>query len=155
MKSAKIKPLAICVILDQDKILVQEGYDYIKKEKFYRPLGGKIKFGELGSQTVTRELREEIHAEIEDIQYLGVIESIFTYNGMDCHEIVLIYAANLINPEEMKEPIILGRETDGDPIKAVWLPLSEYLAYESDSICKHTPPIYPEGLLEMVLSSNG
>ncbi len=97
MKRGKVRPLAICVIIEDGNILVQEGFDQVKMDVFYRPLGGKIKFGELGSVTVARELFEEINAEIINIQYLGTLENIFTYNGDDGHEIVLVYSGRIKN----------------------------------------------------------
>ena len=60
MKAGKIRPLAICVFLHQGRILVSVGYDSVKKQTFYRPLGGKIEFGEPSAETVRRELMEEI-----------------------------------------------------------------------------------------------
>ena len=42
----KIRPLALCIFLHQNKILVAEGYDPKKNQIFYRPLGGGIEFGE-------------------------------------------------------------------------------------------------------------
>ena len=46
MKKNRIRPLAICVFLNNNRILVAEGYDPIKQQTFYRPLGGGIEFGE-------------------------------------------------------------------------------------------------------------
>ncbi len=47
-KKKRVRPLAICVFRHHDRILVMEGYDPVKKEHFYRPLGGGIEFGEPG-----------------------------------------------------------------------------------------------------------
>ena len=60
----KIRPLAICIFRKNDRILVAEGYDPVKNEHFYRPLGGGIEFGEYSEQTIRRELMEEIGAEV-------------------------------------------------------------------------------------------
>jgi len=81
MKPQKIRPLAICVFRHEDRILVAEGRDEIKDETFYRPLGGAIEFGEYARDTLVRELREEIGAEIGDLQYLGALENVFAYMG--------------------------------------------------------------------------
>lgn len=43
---SRIRPLAICVFRHQDRILVAEGYDPVKDEHFYRPLGGGNEFGD-------------------------------------------------------------------------------------------------------------
>ena len=53
-----IRPLAICLFSRGDQILVAEGFDPVKDETFYRPLGGAIEFGERAVQTLARELSE-------------------------------------------------------------------------------------------------
>ena len=87
----KIRSLAICVFRNHDRILVAEGYDPVKKQTFYRPLGGGIEFGEYSEQTIHRELREEIGAEVCDLKYLGALENVYVFNGRPGHEIVQVY----------------------------------------------------------------
>ena len=91
MKKKRIRPLAICVFRRNDRILVAEGYDSIKKQTFYRPLGGAIEFGERGEDTVRRELKEEINVEVGELHYIGTLENIFIFNGTPGHEIVIVY----------------------------------------------------------------
>jgi len=91
MKKNKIRPLAICVFCNHNRILVAEGYDPVKKQTFYRPLGGGIEFGESSEHTIHRELMEEIGAEVSDLKYLGTLENIFVFNGEPGHEIVMVY----------------------------------------------------------------
>jgi len=150
MKRGKVRPLAVCVIIEGGNILVQEGFDNVKKDVFYRPLGGKIKFGELGSETVIRELFEEIKAEINDIRYLGTLENIFTYNGDDGHEIVLIYSGRINNRNLLTNKTFFGYESDGEPIKAVWLPLTNF--YKNGQVIPNDQnrPLYPDGILELI-----
>jgi ADP-ribose pyrophosphatase YjhB (NUDIX family) len=155
MKRGKIRPIAVCVIVEGKKILLQKGYDKVKEEVFYRPLGGKIKFGELGSMTVIRELFEEIEAQIEDVRYLGTIESIFTYNGDNGHEIVLIYSGRINNLNQFTNQIILGHETDGEPIKAVWLPLTHFINNNQNSHNDQKNPLYPDGLIKIIQNNYG
>lgn len=90
MSRPEPKTLAICVLRRGDSILVAEGYDRVRGETFYRPLGGKVEFGEHGHQALSRELREEIGAEIINIRSIGLVENIFLYEGKPGHEIVLV-----------------------------------------------------------------
>ena len=141
MREEKIRPIAICICRDGDRILVAEGHDSKKGETFYRPLGGTIEFGERGEETVRREFREEIGAEVTDVRYLGMLENIFTYEGRGGHEIVLVYDGCLSDRSLYEKVIIQGDEL-GTPFKAVWKRLDEF--------GPGRPPVYPDGLLELI-----
>ncbi len=80
MKPNIIRPIAICVLQHNGRILAAEGYDPKKQQTFYRPLGGAIEFGEYGVDTIARELMEELGAAVVELRYLGVAENIFA-NG--------------------------------------------------------------------------
>lgn len=146
-KKKRIRPLAICVFRHQDQILVAEGYDSVKDEFFYRPLGGGVKFGEPGAETICRELMEEIQAEVDpqSLHYLGTVENIFRFNGKRGHEIVLIYDGTLKQTGLYEQPVILGKEGDGTDIRAVWKNIHDF--GEGKAI------LYPTGLLEMLHNS--
>lgn len=143
MNKNRIRPLAICVFRRNGRILVAEGYDPVKKQSFYRPLGGGIEFGEKSEDTVRRELREEINAEVADIWYLGTLENIFVFNGIPGHEIVQVYDGVLKESRLYEQTVIEGKEADVDEsFKAVWESLDEF--EEGKSI------LYPTGLLELL-----
>ena len=137
-----IRPVALCVFHNNHRILVFEGYDKAKDEIFYRPLGGGIEFGERGEDAVRRELKEEINVEITDLKYLGMLENIYTFNGGSYHEVVLVYKGALIEAGLYEQTMILGKEANGDDIRAMWKDLDEFL--EGKCI------LYPPGLLEML-----
>ena len=145
MKKNKIRPIAICVFRNNDRILVAEGYDPIKKQLFYRPLGGGIEFGEKSEDTVRRELMEEIRAEVGDVWYLGTLENIFVFNGTPGHEIVQVYDGALKESGLYDQAVIAGQEADiNESFQAVWMSLDEF--GDGKSI------LYPSGLLEMLLT---
>jgi len=153
MKPGKVRPIAICFIIHKGKILIQKGFDSVKNEAFYRPLGGKIKFGELGADTVKRELQEEINAEITNIQYLGTLENIFTYNGQKGHELIQVYKADLNNLELFMQPVIKGIESNGDPVEAFWVSLEKITANNSKNLAVDSTPVYPTGIIELIKNS--
>lgn len=99
-REKKIRPLAVAVIEKDKKILAVKGYDDIKKETFYRLIGGGIEFGEKGEDTIKREFMEEFGFEPINIAYFTTAENIFKFNGVDGHEIVLVYKADL--PDKLK-----------------------------------------------------
>lgn len=139
----RIRPLAICLFRHNDCILVAEGYDPVKKENFYRPLGGGIEFGEYSEQTIRREILEEIGAEVCELKYLGTLENIFVFNGTPGHEIVQVYNGSLRDTRLYEQTVIVGQEVDiDDTFSAVWKHIDEF--GEGKSI------LYPTGLLEIL-----
>ena len=64
----QIRSVALCVFRNNDRILVFEGFEKLKNEIFYRPLGGGIEFGEKAEDTVRRELKEEINVDVTDLK---------------------------------------------------------------------------------------
>jgi ADP-ribose pyrophosphatase YjhB (NUDIX family) len=136
----RIRPIAIVVFRRPDGcILAAPGFDNVKGEKFYRPLGGEIDFGERAEQTARREIREEIGAEIEDLKLLFVCENLFTYLGARGHELVWTFEANFVNLAYYEMDIVQAREGYA-PFEAHWVPLATFERGEA--------PLYPDGLLE-------
>lgn len=139
----QIRPVALCVFRDNDRILVFEGFEKLTSEIFYRPLGGGIEFGEKAEEAVERELMEEIKAEVDELHYLGMLENIYNFNGKPYHEIVLVYDGALVNSGFYEQAVIVGKEANGDVIRAMWKSLGEF--GEGRSI------LYPPGLLELLV----
>ena len=143
MKKNRIRPLAICVFLNNNRILVAEGYDPIKRQTFYRPLGGGIEFGETSADTVRRELKEELNVEVGKLRYLGTLENIFVFNGTPGHEIVMVYDGALVDSGLYEQAVIVGIEAEiNESFNAIWKSLDEF--GEGKSI------LYPTGLLELL-----
>lgn len=145
MKPGKIRPLAICVFRRGDMILAAEGYDAVKQQTFYRPLGGKIEFGEYGEDTVRREIMEEIGEKVHSLRYLGTLQNIFTFNGKPGHEIVLIYDGAFVDESVYSRDVLHGVEDDdehGGDFKAVWKSLDFFRAGHA--------PLYPDGLVDLL-----
>jgi 8-oxo-dGTP pyrophosphatase MutT (NUDIX family) len=143
-KKQRIRPLAICVFRSKDRIFAAEGYDSVKGQTFYRPLGGRIEFGEYSHETIVRELREELNAEVTDLRYLGTVENIFVYEGEKGHEIVLIYDGTFVNQTIYEREVVMGVEEDEHTgeFRAVWKSL--------DFFREGSAPLYPTGLLELL-----
>ncbi len=55
------------------------------------PLGGAIEFGEHGDETVKREFREEIGADLSEVRYLGHAGEYLYAWGRTGTQIVLVY----------------------------------------------------------------
>lgn len=139
----QIRTIAICVFRQNDRILVAHGYDPVKKETFYRPLGGGIEFGEYSEQTIHRELLEEIGADVCELKYLGTLENVYVFNGTPGHEIVMVYDGTLKNSGLYEQTLILGKEMDiEDSFQASWKHIDEF---GNGKLI-----LYPTGLLKLL-----
>ena len=142
MKKGIIRALVICIFQKDDSILVAEGYDPVKGEYFYRPIGGGIEYGEKSAEALIREVREEIDTEISNLTYIGTVENIFTFNGEVGHEIVQVYDADFVDSIFYTEALFEGKEDDGSIFKIMRLPISRFQNGELRLV--------PEGLLNLI-----
>lgn len=146
-KKKRIRPLALCVFRRGNKIFVAEGHDKKVKKTFYRPIGGGIEFDERAMETIRREVREEIAAEVSNLVYLGTLENIFEYQGQRGHEICLIYDGAFVDDFRNADDYTVVGHDDGDILfTAMWKPL--------DFFREGNAPLYPDGLLELLDKCN-
>jgi ADP-ribose pyrophosphatase YjhB (NUDIX family) len=139
----RIRPLAICVFRrDDGAILVAPGFDPVKQQPFYRPLGGEIEFGERAEDAVRREISEELGCEIEDVRLLAVSENIFTYLGAAGHELVWTFEARLADASLYEREVVECHEGESR-FEAHWVPLGVFERGEA--------PLFPDGLLASLL----
>ncbi len=142
MQQHVIRPIAICVFRNNDRIFIFEGYDFIKGETFYRPLGGGIEFGEHSRDALAREVREEIGQEVANLRFLGAVENIFVCNAKPGHEIVMVYEGEFADPAMYDCEPLEAMEDSGERFKALWMPMQHFRNGLS--------PLYPDGLLQLL-----
>lgn len=124
VNEGKIRIKAMCLFRKDENILVSKGFDKIKKEHFYRLLGGSINFFETGEAGVRREIQEELNSEIENLELLDVIENLFIYEGEKAHEIVFLYSGVLSHKELYRQnPIHIFEDTY--EFDAAWISMNE------------------------------
>ncbi len=143
MKDGRLRVLAICVFQRAGRILVLQGHDSVKNEDFFRPLGGKIEFGERGANAVRRELKEETGIEVGAVRYLGTLESIFEFDGAPRHEIVLVYDGEFTHSEFYEQPI---PRIDEQNRATEWKDLEDFAPGAA-------VPLYPDGLYQLLRGS--
>lgn len=117
-KFKEIRPVVLGLLTRNNKLLVSEGYDQVKKQSFYRCLGGGIEFLEKSDEALKREFQEEIGKDIIIKDFLGITENIFTFNGKKGHELVLFYSIDIDDKDYQEEYIM---DEDGEEDKAVWI----------------------------------
>lgn len=122
-KFKEIRPVVLGMVKRGNKILVSEGYDKIKKETFYRSIGGGIEFLENSKEALKREFKEELNIDINVKDFLGTSENIFVYNGKNAHEIIFFYNVS-INESDFKEQYhIIDDNCETD---AVWIDIDKF-----------------------------
>jgi len=148
MDTTRIRPIAICLFHTRSRILVSEGFDTIKQDYYYRPLGGGIEYGENSREALVREIQEELGVEIENLQLIGVLENIFIYEGQRGHEIVFVFDAEFADKSLYELDEIDGYEQEADiKFKAKWLSL--------DKIKNGDARLVPEDLVKMLFLTVG
>jgi len=113
----------------------------MKNQYFCRPIGGGIEFGETGAAAVAREVREELGCEVTNLNFVGTLENIFTYNGLPGHELVLVFDGEFLDKSIYQCEFIPGVESNGHQFRAKWLDVESFSA---------ALPLYPHGLVEML-----
>ena len=138
-KFKEIRPITLGIAIRNGKLLVGEGFDNVKNETFYRCLGGGIEFLEKSEDTLKREFKEEIKANIVVKDFLGISENIFTYKGKNAHELILFYSIEIPEKDYKEEYII--NDNCGE-YKAKWIDIEEFK--NGDKI------LYPEEVFKYI-----
>ena len=101
-----------------------------------------MEFGEHSSETVVREVREELGVEIMNPELLGIFENIFEYQGRPEHEVIFAYSATFADPQLLELDRFEGVESDHVSFIAEWIHLETFATGEN--------VLFPEGLLELL-----
>jgi ADP-ribose pyrophosphatase YjhB (NUDIX family) len=140
--SGRIRPIALGVVRRGHELLVFDAVDSVTGERFHRPLGGGIEFGERAEDAVVRELHEETGEKIVVRRLLGVLENVFTHEGADHHEICFVFDVEFDESSAYGRPrfeiveFVRGKEVR---LPAIWVDPSALDA-----------PLYPDGLEELL-----
>jgi len=134
---ADIRVKAMAVFRRGDKILVNEVHEPDGTLIGFRIPGGHVEYGEKSEDTIVREMREELGADIVGLRPMATIENIFVYGGQPGHEVIVVYAADFADASLYDKDVIEGREDDGWAFNLVW--------HDPDDLPEGLP-LYPSGL---------
>lgn len=147
MDKARIRPIAICLFRHGGRILVSEAYDSSEGDYFCRPLGGGIEFGEHSRDALLREIREEVGAEVEKLELVGVLENVFTYDGARGHEIVFVYDGEFKDRVMYEGGEVQGyRAETGDRFVAKWRSPEEIRGMNARLVPKGLAALLSQGI---------
>ncbi|NEQ49199.1 MAG: NUDIX domain-containing protein [Leptolyngbya sp. SIO3F4] len=140
MGKPRIRPIALGLIRYEGHIFVSKGYDKSKKVGFYRFLGGGIDFGETSVDALRREFKEEIQAELSNIEYLTCLDNIFTCNGIPGHELIQLFLCDFVDWDfyhlDRVYDLIEGQETK----EALWISTDRVLSGELNLVPSNCHP---------------
>lgn len=86
-----IETIARAVVIKKGKILICGAKG---KSRYYFP-GGHVEFGEAADDALARELKEELGAKIDNMEFIGFVENVFNQDKKDHHELNLVFKARI------------------------------------------------------------
>jgi ADP-ribose pyrophosphatase YjhB (NUDIX family) len=110
------------------QILTISAQDPDKPEPHYSVPGGGVEFGETSEQALRREMREELGAEIADLNLLFVSEEVFVVQGQIYHAIVLLYEGRFVDSGFYNQAVIPYVEGPEPRANATWMPASVFVS---------------------------
>jgi ADP-ribose pyrophosphatase YjhB (NUDIX family) len=113
-------------------LLVTEDMDE-RGRLYQRPPGGSVEFGERAADAIRRELREELGAELYDLESKGVLENVFRLGDESRHEIVFVFAARLDHDSDYEAGAT--RVLDNPAVRVLWR-----------SPIASEPALFPDGI---------
>ena len=126
------RSIAVALPIRDGHVLVLDGVDRTKGQRFHRAIGGGVEPGETPEQALRRELVEELAVEIEEAVPLGVVDNRFIYECEPGHETVHVFGVRSLMIDAIPLDARLEVLDEGSPVG--WRPL--------DALDR---PLYPSG----------
>lgn len=142
LRMNNIRAKSVCLVRNGTKILLAEGFDPAKNERYVMPVGGGIEFMEPANEAAAREMFEEIGVRVRNLHLLGVSENRFNYNGSDSHEIVFVFAAEFEDEAHYQVAQFQGTESNDESFVVRW--------YDESELKAGAIPFYPDGIVAMI-----
>jgi 8-oxo-dGTP pyrophosphatase MutT (NUDIX family) len=136
------RAIALCLVWNGNRILVQEYHDPEHPAPYYRPVGGGIEYGEHSLDAARREVLEELGVEVAELRLLATIENIYSINGRVGHQIAFVYEGEFVDRSLYEQAWLPGLEANGQAYRALWMTLEEF---DMERV-----PLYPPGLLALL-----
>lgn len=142
-EGGSIAPMVYCIFLHRGRILLVKDEELSNGKPCYRPIGGRLAFGEYSWEAIRREVRSLIGEDVKNLEFVaGPSEAVTSVNNKIRHEIIFLFKGELDTEatEKVSEALI------GKKLYPVWRTLKE--------LKKEKIHLYPEELLDLVASPN-
>ena len=121
----KLNVIAAGVIIHNGKVLAHRNIN----SNHYALIGGRVEIGEDSSNTIKREVKEELGKDIEITGYIATIENFFEMKGSKYHEILFIHKAEFTEEEDQKIECTMKNIEGKDYLQYEWLDLRKIDEY--------------------------
>lgn len=126
IKDYKLNIRSAAIIIHKNKILLHRDL----RTDYYALIGGRVKIGENSTETIIREIKEEMKKDICIQEYMTTIENFFNMENKKYHEIIFVYKAEF-KEEKDKEIIDTIKNKEGEEyLKYEWIDLDEVENYD-------------------------
>jgi 8-oxo-dGTP pyrophosphatase MutT (NUDIX family) len=132
---------AVAIIRRDGHILLHRA----SHEQFWSLPGGRIEFGETATETLVREMQEELGCAASPGPLRFLVENLFVYEGTEVHEVGWYFEVDLIDEFPFVTDDVCYRTVDGSAeLEFRWVPnaATAYLDYPL------LPPMLPAQLLD-------
>ncbi|MCI4669639.1 MAG: NUDIX domain-containing protein [Bacteroidia bacterium] len=141
--SGSIAPMAYCIFLYRGRILLIKDEELSNGKPCYRPIGGKLAFGEYSWEAIRREVKSLIGEDVKNLEFVaGPSEVVTELNDNIRHEIIFLFKGELDSKgtEKVSDALI------NQNLYPIWRSLKE--------LKKEKVHLYPEDLMDIVSSPN-
>jgi ADP-ribose pyrophosphatase YjhB (NUDIX family) len=135
-----IRPVAIGLLRDGDRLLVAEVPNDDGSVKGWRPLGGGVEFGETAEVALKREFREELDVAVEITGPPAIFENLYEHAGHVGHEIIFAFPAIVADPA-LKARSRFMIHDNATPVWVEWIELRRF---------EHGEVLLPTGLAPLL-----
>ena len=107
------------IIIHNNKVLTHKN---VNKDHYCLP-GGRVEIGESSTDTIKREIKEELGKDIKITGYISTIENFFEIKGSKYHEIMFVHKIEFTNEEDQKIEYTMKNIEGKEYLQYEWIDL--------------------------------
>ena len=119
VKDYKMNVRSAGVIIHNGKILLHRNVN----SGHYALIGGRVEIGESSTDTIKREIKEELGKDIKITGYISTIENFFEIKGSKYHEIMFVHKIEFTNEEDQKIEYTMKNIEGKEYLQYEWIDL--------------------------------